>query len=102
MPGVRMRRVVGGVFALALVAAPTALAQDTGGTYRVATTARAGGQAPATIKLKNAETKHAKVDVGERYRVVGKVFPWVSNQKVNVLLKRDEKVIQRRKVAITR
>jgi hypothetical protein len=102
MPGVRMRRVAGGVFALVFVAAPTALAEDTGGTYRVAAPDRAAGQAPATIKLKNVETKHAKVDVGERYRVVGKVFPWVPNQRVNVLLKRDEKVIQRRKVAITR
>ena len=43
-----------------------------------------------------------KVDVGGRFKAIGKVFPFVPHQKVVVMLKQDEKVVQRRKVAIER
>jgi hypothetical protein len=93
---------------MALVPAPSALARDpelqnlAQSEPELPDLAPRAEPAPATITLKNADTKHAKVDVGERYRVIGKVFPWVPDQRVNVLLKRNDDVIQRRKVAIKR
>jgi hypothetical protein len=57
---------------------------------------------PARINLKLKDVEGNKIDVGRRYKAIGKVFPWVPRQKVTVLLKRDSKVILRRKVAIER
>jgi hypothetical protein len=100
------RRVLGGiVVTLSLTAAPSALAQEPAAQATSAAAAERGPApepAPAKIKLKNRETSHAKVDVGERYGVVGKIFPFVANQQVEVLLKRNKKVIRRRNVVIKR
>jgi hypothetical protein len=57
---------------------------------------------PARINLKLKGVEGNKIDVGRRYKAIGKVFPWVPRQKVNVLLKRDSKVIAREKVKIER
>ena len=54
------------------------------------------------INLSLSGVSRGKVDVGRRFKVVGKVFPFVRRQKVNVYLKRDSKVIMRRKVDIDR
>ena len=59
-------------------------------------------RAPARINLKLSGVEDHEVPVGRRYKVIGKVFPFVPEQKVNVILKRDDEVIQRRKLAIER
>ena len=101
---------------LALSAAPPALAQDTpiAPVEDVAPVEEVGPVAgeraptpeperePARMKLRLAGVDGNFVDVGERYRVIGKVFPWVPNQNVRVLLKRDGRVIKRRKLEIER
>lgn len=57
---------------------------------------------PAWIELKLGSVRGDKVDVGERFRAIGKVFPWVPRQKAVVTLKRGSKVLLRRKVKIER
>lgn len=59
-------------------------------------------RAPARVKLKLSGVEDHKVPVGRRFKVIGKVFPFVPEQKVNLLFKRDDKVIQRNKLAIDR
>jgi L,D-transpeptidase catalytic domain len=107
MPTVRTRGILGGILALALVAAPAANAQEgQEGTAEAADAAASerGPQPPdrepARIKLKLSGIDNNEVDVGERFKVVGKVFPFVPKQKVRVFLKRDDTFLQRRKVAI--
>ena len=101
---------------LALSAAPTALAQDepiapvedgapveeVGPIVGERAPAPEPKREPARMKLRLAGVDGNYVDVGERYRVIGKVFPWVPNQNVRVLLKRDGRVIKRRKLEIER
>jgi L,D-transpeptidase catalytic domain len=76
---------------LALVAAPAAAAQGQG---------QPPDREPARIKLRLSGLDDGRVDVGERFKVVGKVFPFVPDQKVRVFLKRGEKFLQRRKMKI--
>ena len=54
------------------------------------------------MNLKLSGVSGNKVDAGERYKAVGKVFPFVRGQEVNIFLKRDSKVIMKRKLAIKR
>ncbi len=60
------------------------------------------GPENARIRLKLRKVNHNKVDVGERFKVIGRIFPFVAGQKVTVLLKRDEKSMQRKTLAIQR
>ena len=89
----KTRGILGGVVLLALVVAPAATAQ---------LPTPPPDRERARIKLELSGVEGSRVDVGDRFKVVGKVFPFVSDQKVNVLLKHGRKVIQRRKVAIKR
>jgi hypothetical protein len=105
MPPVRTGGILGGILALALLAAPVAAAQDVGSAEAERSGAAERGPLPpdpepARIKLKLSGISDNRVDVGERFKVVGKVFPFVPRQKVRVFLKRDEKFLQRRKIAI--
>lgn len=101
--------VLGG--ALALCASPAALGQSDAPVQYEASTAEAQAvdrgagepeRAPARIRLKLSGVDNNEVDVGRRFKTIGKVFPYVRDQRVKVILKRDSDVIQRRKVEIER
>ena len=104
IPRVRARGILGGIVSLALVAAPGAMAQAPATqTDADRTTAEAernpaadegqqrGVQAPgrARIKLQLKGIQNGKVDVGERFKAVGTVGPFVPNQEILLLVKRD-------------
>jgi L,D-transpeptidase catalytic domain len=110
IPRVRARGILGGIVSLALVAAPGAMAQAPAAqTDADRTTAEAehnpaadegrqrGVQAPvrARIKLQLKGIQNGKVDVGERFKAVGTVGPFVPNQEILLLVKRDGQTIKR-------
>ena len=106
----RTRGILGGVvsLALALAFAPGASAQAPA-PDAVASPAPAASERgilddpePARIRLKLRKVQHGKVDVGDKFKVVGRIFPFVEGQQVTLLLKRDEKTEQRKRLAIQR
>jgi hypothetical protein len=117
---VRTRGILGGIVSLALVAAPGAMAQDpapepdpasqaeTAPQPEAATgsdaapqpsaeQAERGGRAPAKARIKIGlkGINDGKVDVGERFKAAGTVGPFVPDQKILLLVKRDGKTIKR-------
>ena len=106
----RTRGILGGIVSLALIAAPGAMAQAPAAqTDADRTTAEAepnpaadegqrrGVQAPvrARIKLQLKGIQNGKVDVGKRFKAVGTVGPFVPNQEILLLVKRDGQTIKR-------
>lgn len=62
----------------------------------------AAAPAPARLKLRLTHVDSRKVDVGKRFRVVGRIYPFVPRQGVSVRLKQDRQIIQRQHLRITR
>jgi hypothetical protein len=58
------------------------------------------GPAPARMRLSLEGLSGGKVDVGERFRVVGYITPYVPDQRVVVSLKRGERTLKKRTVAV--
>lgn len=124
IPPVRLTRTlrVGLVLSGAVVAlAPAAFAQDPepGGESPEAPPAAeppepdgsqggdGGGREPAPARVRRIRIKLKGVDggklrVGDRVRAVGKVRPYVSGQWITVLVKRDHRVVKKRKMPIRR
>jgi hypothetical protein len=101
---VRTRGILGGIVSLALIAAPSAMAQDPAPPTDAqppdaagADAQERGAQAPekARIKIQLKGVKDGKVDVGERFSAAGTVGPFVPNQEILLLVKRDGTTIKR-------
>ena len=79
------------------VAAPTGVAAEPAAAER-----GAGAPAPARLRLQLRDVESRKVDVGKRFGVVGRIYPFVPRQGVGVRLKQNHQIIQRRHLKITR
>jgi len=53
------------------------------------------GAEKARVKLRIKGVNHGKVDVGQRFSAVGTVGPFVPNQEILLLVKRDGKTVKR-------
>ena len=130
MCGVRTRSIAGGIVVLGLAVVPSALAEDPGiavepptieapapvDTYHAPApspgdevgqadrprAAAARATKPARLKLRLREVDQNQVEVGENFRVVGKVFPWVPGQHVKVVFKKGNRILHERRLDVTR
>ncbi len=96
----RTRAVLGGVVSLALLAAPSAVAQISATPSDAARDEQVAARGlfepeKARIKLRLKGVKHGHVQVGQRFKAVGTVGPFVPGQEVLLLVKRDGKTVKR-------
>jgi L,D-transpeptidase catalytic domain len=111
IPRVKFGRMLGGVVALALVGAPTALAQTPAepeepaaqdAAVDPATERGPAGPEPAKLRLKLKSAHGGSVRVGDRFTVSGVVGPFVQGQEVVVLFKRYGKTVRRLRLPVKR
>jgi hypothetical protein len=98
MARVRTGGILGGILSLALLAAPSALAQETpvpAEPAPAAETPRGAAPEAARIKLRLKGIQNGQVNVGKRFSAVGTIGPFVPNQEVLLLVKRDGKTVKR-------